>query len=232
LIDVLYGGVVDPANKNSTHTQIVDLVSPGQRVLEVGPGSGVICGYLTAHKGCTVTAVEINLQAAALAAAQCRRVITGSIEDEAVVRQAAAGGPFDAIVCADVLEHLADPWAVLRRLRNLLAPGGAVLASLPNVAHWSVRFRLLFGQFEYADGLLRDRTHLRFFTLASARRLFHDCGYRLTYEHVCWVALPPDRLWRLLPPLRRLVNSTLVRLWPGLHGHQFVFRAVPTGEAA
>ncbi len=76
---MLYGGVIDPANKNSTHTQIVDLLLPGQRVLEVGPGSGVICGYLTAHRGCTVTAVEINPQAAALVAKQCRRVITGSI---------------------------------------------------------------------------------------------------------------------------------------------------------
>lgn len=226
----MYGGVIDPANRNEVRSQIVALVQPGCRVLEIGPGTGTICGFLTEHRGCTVSAIEINPQAAEMAAQHCRRVITGSVEDESILGQAAVDGPFDAIVCADVLEHLRDPWATMRRLRPLLAPGGAVLVSLPNVAHWSIRFRLLLGQFEYTDGLLRDRTHLRFFTLTSARRLFSAAGYVITYEHVCWVALPPDRLWRLVPPLRSAMNETLARLWPGLHGHQFVFRAIPITE--
>jgi len=81
-------------------------------------------------------------------------------------------------VCNDVLEHLPDPWTVLRQAHGLLNPGGVVVASIPNLRYFPVlKDLVLRGEFEYQrDGVL-DRTHLRFFTRKSIGRLFEDTGY-------------------------------------------------------
>jgi 2-polyprenyl-3-methyl-5-hydroxy-6-metoxy-1,4-benzoquinol methylase len=85
---------------------------------------------------------------------------------------------FDCIVFNDVLEHMPDPWEVLRMTRRLLSPIGTVVASIPNVRYLPVSVRLLLnGDFSYADIGVMDRTHLRFFTMRSMRELFEASGY-------------------------------------------------------
>ncbi|MDI9260937.1 glycosyltransferase [Alicyclobacillus sendaiensis] len=84
---------------------------------------------------------------------------------------------FDYIIFADVLEHLYDPWNVVRRFREHLAPGGVILASIPNVMHISVIRDLVNGNWNYTDVGLLDRTHVRFFTLNTIDRMFADAGY-------------------------------------------------------
>ena len=86
---------------------------------------------------------------------------------------------FDCIVCADVLEHTVDPWAVVGRLKRLLRPGGCLVASLPNVAHHRNLRRLLRGRWDYADEGVLARTHLRFFTLPTIEDLFARNGMRI-----------------------------------------------------
>jgi 2-polyprenyl-3-methyl-5-hydroxy-6-metoxy-1,4-benzoquinol methylase len=87
----------------------------------------------------------------------------------------------DCIIFADVLEHLVDPWAVLRQYRQSINEGGSLVVSLPNVRHGSVLFPLLKGDFDYADAGVLDRTHLRFFTPRTALKLLEDTGWRV--EH-------------------------------------------------
>jgi 2-polyprenyl-3-methyl-5-hydroxy-6-metoxy-1,4-benzoquinol methylase len=88
--------------------------------------------------------------------------------------------PFDCIVFNDVLEHTADPWAVLADTRRLLSSTGRVVASIPNVRHRSVlRPLVLHGQWQYEEQGVLDRTHLRFFTRASMIDLFHDSGFEV-----------------------------------------------------
>jgi 2-polyprenyl-3-methyl-5-hydroxy-6-metoxy-1,4-benzoquinol methylase len=77
------------------------------------------------------------------------------------------------------LEHLRDPDVVLRRALAALRPDGQVIISVPNVANNFVRLAVLFDQFGYADRGIMDRTHLRFFTLKSLRRLVGDCAFRI-----------------------------------------------------
>ena len=86
------------------------------------------------------------------------------------------GRRFDLILFADVLEHVADPIAVLRRLLGYLAEDGHVVVSLPNVAAWTVRLGLLAGRFDYRPSGILDDSHLRFFTRDSARRLLEGAG--------------------------------------------------------
>ncbi len=83
---------------------------------------------------------------------------------------------FDVIVFGDVLEHLRDPLAVLRKAKALLPDRGSVVASIPNIAHGSVRLALLAGRFDYQDLGLLDSTHVRFFTRSSIEDLFREAG--------------------------------------------------------
>jgi SAM-dependent methyltransferase len=86
-------------------------------------------------------------------------------------------GPFDAVLCADVLEHLVDPWRVVARLAATLRPGGIFLSSIPNVRnHRALRAFVLGGDFRYADAGLLDRSHLRFFCRRNVRELFEGAG--------------------------------------------------------
>lgn len=136
--------------------------------------------------------------------------------------------PFDLVVCGDVLEHLARPEELLERIRGWLRPGGLLLASVPNVANISVRAALLAGRFPYSDRGILDRTHLRFYTRATARRLIRDSGFgvrRVTATAIPYeLALPGlgRAPWRA--PVRAFASAS-ARLWPTLFGYQFVIEA-------
>ena len=218
-----YGGSVNPADANDPRTRIVNMIPAGSRVLEIGCGSGTISGYLAQVEGCRILAVEPD----AIMADEARRlgiaVVQASIEDPAAQADLASRGPFDAIIF--VLEHLRDPWAVLRAVRPWLAPNGAVLASVPNVAHWTIRLSLLWGRWDYTDGYLMDRTHLRWFTRETLRRLFVETGFQVIEIQTRWTAFPGDTIWRRLIPGRERLYAALAQRWPGLFGYQFVVRA-------
>lgn len=145
-----------------------------RHVLEVGCGAGALgAEYKRVNPACTYTGIELSEPAAARARERLDRVICGSVE--ALPPEALAlvpRGEVDCLVYGDVLEHMLDPWRVLREHAGWLAPGGQVLACIPNVQHMSVLAGLLRGQFRYQDEGLLDRTHLRFFTLEGVRELF------------------------------------------------------------
>ena len=137
--------------------------------------------------------------------------------------------PFDVVVCADVLEHVSDPAALLARIRQWLTPGGILLASIPNVANVSIRAALLLGRFEYADRGILDRTHVSFYTRSSGRRLLEGNGFRVVaalptampYE----LAIPALGRGFLAGPTRAFASGS-ARTWPTLFGYQFVFEAI------
>ena len=135
--------------------------------------------------------------------------------------------PFDAVVCADVLEHLPRPEALLSRIRSWLREGGTLLVSLPNVANVTVRATLLTGRFPYADRGILDRTHLRFYTRRTAARLIEDAGFSV--QRADATAMPLElalpNAGRAATALMRGFASASARVWPTLFGYQFVFEA-------
>jgi 2-polyprenyl-3-methyl-5-hydroxy-6-metoxy-1,4-benzoquinol methylase len=133
------------------------------------------------------------------------------------------GHCFDVVLLQDVLEHLRRPEQILEDCRSLLKEGGRVVVSVPNVANILVRLSLLFGRFEYTERGILDRTHLRFFTGRSARRLLEDNGYEVVAQKM--TVMPIELAlgvsaghWSMRFCNRLLTAMT--RLFPGLLGYQ------------
>lgn len=146
--------------------------------LDVGCASGGL-GVLLAESGAaaTVDGVELNADAAQVAGKILRRVWQGTVEQ---VLDEIAWDTYDLIVMADVLEHLTEPWAILRFLHERCRPGCRLLLSVPNVRHHGVVLPLIFkGKFEYQDSGIMDRTHLHFFTRSSLLDSVKDAGWQM-----------------------------------------------------
>jgi 2-polyprenyl-3-methyl-5-hydroxy-6-metoxy-1,4-benzoquinol methylase len=154
--------------------------APG-RVLELGCAAGVFGKALKdRHPGTHVTGIDAGRAAAALAASRLDRVICARMEDVDFAREGLRAGEFDLVVAGDILEHLVDPWGMLGRLRGLLAPGGRLVASIPNVRNFQVVAALaLEGRFQYVERGLLDVTHLRFFTFDEILVMLDDAGFVL-----------------------------------------------------
>lgn len=147
---------------------------PDSAVLELGCGAGGTGrAAIAAGKAGRYVGLELSETAAAEAKKHLSEVVVGDVESVDLTR---LHGVFDALVISEVLEHLTDPWRTLQRLSECLKPGGVVIASSPNVAHWSVIKGLLGGRFAYTDSGMMDRTHLRWFTPQSYKALFESAG--------------------------------------------------------
>jgi SAM-dependent methyltransferase len=157
---------------------VAALVPPDcRRVLDVGCGAGGL-GRLLKARGHHVTGIELVPEAAEAARRQLDRVVTADVETAGFPFPP---GSFDAVVFADLLEHLVDPWRILREAAALLAPGGHVIASIPNLQNIDVLRRLVRGRWEYRARGLTDFGHLRFFTLHTIRGLFAQAGLALVH---------------------------------------------------
>ena len=171
-----YDFEVDPSNRNSTYGLICERVPEGATVLDVGCSSGNLAMALERSRHCRVVGVDVDRDA--VSAARAKGVEAHLADVTRVPVEAVVGARrFDVIVLADVLEHVANPAAVLAPLSRLLAPGGKALCSFPNITHVDVQLMLAQDQWRTQPVGILDETHLRFFTLASFTDLAVRCGY-------------------------------------------------------
>lgn len=207
----------------SSHEKMISIVNPGSKVLEVGCANGFISAKLK-QKGCDVTGVEIDPELAEKARKSCTRVITGDIEDDAISRS--IDGEYDHILFGDLLEHLVDPFHVVNCLKDRLKADGTIIASIPNIAIWWMRRDLALGKFAYQDTGLLDRTHLRFFTYCTAKKLFELCDLEIMHIYVTSNDFPlKRRLVKLLPGFKNSIErfgEWLAQKRPNLFGFHFV----------
>jgi 2-polyprenyl-3-methyl-5-hydroxy-6-metoxy-1,4-benzoquinol methylase len=152
-----------------------------RRVLDLGCAAGALGAAIKERfAGAVVVGIEAGRAAAAQAATRLDRVVEARLDDIDFNAHGLEPGTFDAITASDVLEHLSNPWRLLERVRPLLAPGGQLLASIPNVRNaYLVSQLVLAGRWEYQERGLMDITHLRFFTLEEIRRMLEATGFRL-----------------------------------------------------
>jgi glycosyltransferase involved in cell wall biosynthesis len=214
----------DPYGSDAQIIKWIEQERPAE-VLEVGTATG----YLTSEMvklGSTVTGIEQDPGMAELARQYCREMFVGDVEKIDL----SGLGRYDAIIFGDVLEHLHHPGAVLEKLSCLLKPGGKILLSLPNIANIWVRIGLLIGRFNYTRVGILDETHLRFFTLKTAKQLAADSGLDVISTGVTPIPLP-----LILPstsqgrPLRflHIINWGLTKLRKTLLGYQFILVCRP-----
>ena len=144
----------------------------------------------------------------------------------------AAGRDFDIVLAADVIEHVAEPGALLAAIRTIVLPSSVLLVSVPNFAHWYPRLRVAAGRFDYDRRGILDRGHLRFFTRRSLRRIAEESGWRI--DGTAYVGVPLE----IMAPRRPrwsvvlgAIDRALVRLWPNLFAYQLLFRLTPASGA-
>ena len=164
-----------PGYYDEPRPEVSNLVPADARfVVDVGCGSGSL--------GRALKAARPNLEVRGVELVPAQASIARNHLDD--VHQGGAEGPLpahwpapDCVIFADVLEHLYDPWQVVRQYRALLRPGGSIVASIPNVANRVVLRGLLSHRWDYTDFGILDRTHLRFFTRETAIEMFQDAGF-------------------------------------------------------
>lgn len=213
------------AGPYSSHTLLLRQFAPrgnGLRVLDVGCAGGYLAEVL-AGWGYAVTGVD-------------RPGVDVSDGIAFVPADLDAGlppldGRFDFILCADVLEHLHSPLRILEECRRRLAPGGLLIASLPNSGHAYFRWNILRGRFPRHERGLFDRTHLHFYTRDGWTELFAAAGFRI--EGAACSGVP---VGLALPGWNRAAVRVLeglsfqsAQIWPCLFAYQFVVRARPEG---
>lgn len=168
------------ADEANPLNRLVHIIPDGATVLDVGAGNGVLAQLLRHEKrDVTIDGIEPDPAAAEIARTSYRNLFEGSVET--VIAAGHGMAHYDFIVLADVIEHLPDPERILRLLKERLGRSGKLCVSTPNVAFASVRIALLNGEFDYVNSGILERTHLRFFTLRSLRRLF---DVTLLFPHV------------------------------------------------
>lgn len=201
---------------------VVALVdSAPARVLDVGCGAGMTAQMLKEKfPGTHVTGLEMDPRLGELAASRVDTLLSCSIESAESLERLASLGPFDLVICADVLEHLLDPWAVLASLVATLAPDGRLITSLPNVRHVSTFASLgLAGTWPRRDRGIHDKTHLRFFARRDIIALGAQAGLERVRERRNLRLLEASP-WTMVPaklldfwPLRAFLTFQYLHLW-------------------
>ncbi len=174
---------------------LAHLPKPVGRVLDIGCAGGGAAALLREGGATWITGIEMLAEPAAIAAKVYDQVLVG----DALSELPDAQGPFDTILCYDVLEHIYDPLAVIRALRGVAAPNGRLHISVPNASHITLlRDLILRGTFGYQPAGHRDATHVRWFTRRDIVAIVGEGGW-----HVDSVAHSQLHRSRLLHKLSR-----------------------------
>lgn len=227
-----YDTVIDPAVIDNSHSQLIRMIPKGAKILDVGCASGILGEYMANVLGCDVVGLDFDSTALAIAMQRAcyRKLIQVDLDSfsASILRE---DDCFDAIVFGDVLEHLRDPAALLGELSSFLTPEGAFLISLPNVAHGSIKLNLLLNRFLYSEEGLLDRTHLRFFSLATILDFCDQNRFRI--ESFSRVFAPIYGMEQKVPA-GEIPDAVLymVEDSPESWVYQYVFSLTPTQENA
>jgi 2-polyprenyl-3-methyl-5-hydroxy-6-metoxy-1,4-benzoquinol methylase/glycosyltransferase involved in cell wall biosynthesis len=219
---------IDPSGSDSLAV-IARMVQPGSTVLDIGCSTGELGRYLTEQRECIVDGLDHNAAALALAKQYYRTAVLADLNNdplEALIGQET----YDYIVCADIIEHLLNPDALIDQMKGHLTPRGQILFSVPNITYIGVILELMFGQFSYRDDGILDRTHLHFFSRGSLTQLLenHDLSVVASADIVLELAYSEFSQYLVSNLSHEELNPLLERA--DTLTYQFVFATTPITE--
>jgi 2-polyprenyl-3-methyl-5-hydroxy-6-metoxy-1,4-benzoquinol methylase len=189
----------------SMREDLIRLIPPqAQNILEVGCAAG-LTGKALREKGFKeIVGIEVNEEVAQKGKLYYDKLM---IEDVEKISLPFEKEHFDCILYGDVLEHLVDPWQVLKNHHAFLKKGGTIICSIPNIRHYRIMKKLFFkGKWEYTKDGIMDKTHLRFFTLDSIQGMLEKAGFEIREL----VKKPSGAFW--LKWLNRFLGNRLINL--------------------
>ena len=172
---------IRPSYHMLTRLDILQIVPRiGGALLDVGGGVGSTAAYLK-NEGYVERAGVVDLVTQSAATKGIDFHYTANLEQlDTLSRIFEKEGPFNVILCLDVLEHLSDPWSMVKCLHSMLAVNGVIVASIPNIRYYKASFPLFFrGRWDLESSGIRDRTHLRWFVRDTAVQLMTSSGLKL-----------------------------------------------------
>jgi len=185
------------------------------RVFELGCGSGSTLRMIRSRFPVTFSAgLDIDKNSVQIASRHIDLALYGNIE---TMDLPDAVRDIDVMLCLDVLEHLIDPWAVVRKLHKRLSANGVIIASIPNIRYFRASIPFIFaGRWNLEDQGILDRTHLRFFVKKTAVELMTSSGLYL--QEIKPTGMEPGRK-------ARLANLLTLRLFEDFLALQYLVRA-------
>lgn len=179
-----YGKNMKSFNPNNLDEHNIDRQTLGfipnkSRVLEIGCATGFMGKYLIEKKKCTVVGVELRSDEAKEAKKLLTKIIEGNIESSLVLKEIAQEEKFDVILASALIQHLVRPFEALSAWRKFLKKDGTLVITCSNIGHWSMRFNIILGKFNYEEYGLLDNTHLHFFTPQTFKDLLKNAGYEI-----------------------------------------------------
>ena len=199
-------GKFDPLQLEPTNIDRLStaMVPKNSQVLELGCATGFMSQYFRQRLHCQVIGVDIN--------PAVKPDICGDLNSATTWAKINKFKPFDVVFASSILEHLPQPEILLQLIKSVLKPNGILIITTPNVAHWSLRLKLLRGHWDYEDYGLLDRTHLRFFTYFSFQKLISSAGFKIKA-----VKIDPAGGFKYL--------NWLFKYFPNLYAHQICIKA-------
>jgi len=190
----------------NVNREIVALYKGDLLVLDIGCGSGALGAHIKAlNPHCTVHGIDISPPACDQASKRLDQVWRLDLDHDPLPEDL---GHYDLIILGDLLEHLRRPDQLLSSLHHHLTGNGRIILSVPNIANYSIRLRLMRGEFHYTETGILDRTHVRFFTLKTISDMIRSCGFTVTGQR--YISRFP---------------APICRFAPGLLAAQFIFEA-------
>jgi 2-polyprenyl-3-methyl-5-hydroxy-6-metoxy-1,4-benzoquinol methylase len=216
----------DENNPNNSWYKALHMIPAKSLVLDVGCSSGHFGQVLIKEKQCVVDGIELDPEDAATAKKLLRTVKILNIETDSIEDITER---YDVVYFGDVIEHLVNPVASLKKVKSLLKPKGRVIFSVPNMAHVTVRLLLLKGTFEYTNTGLLDKTHLHFYTLEEIQKIFKEAGYIIEKMDFVEKDYPNELLDEYISKVGLQASSKFYELMhhPDAAAFQFVGSAMP-----
>ena len=166
-----------PAHDNVNLDLLSLIPVDSRRVIEVGCANGALArAWLPLSPTSEFIGIDIDPNYVERASNHCTRALAADIEampEEDFEKLF----PSDCWIFGDCLEHLRNPWELLRKIRVRIAGNGCVVTCIPNAQHWSVQWSILSGNFRYQDSGLLDKTHIRWFTEKTMLEMFSQTGW-------------------------------------------------------